>query len=136
MGLTREEINEIATATVDRLIEQLEEEGETGLLLHSIPYIHGSPGIVWDEALAKRTPCHCVDNICFSKGIIGACSPEQREWACNPRIDIESPGLRRRIERWQAAVTTCKAKLEKEVPADGERRVLYWLRCMKEQVAE
>jgi len=141
MPLTEDEINEIAERVAERV---LAEQEESELVLHSLPYIHGSPGIVWDEELAKRTPCHCTDDICFSRGIIGALSPEQREWACKPRMDIERPGLRRRIERWQEAVATCKAKLEKEVPVelekevpvDGEKRVLYWLRCIQSEVAK
>jgi len=136
-GLTRDEVQQIAELAAEKAVQKvMEEQQESELLLHSLPYLEGSPGIVWDEELAKRTPCHCVDNICFSKGIIGACSAEQREWACKPRMDIERPGLRRRIERWQAAVATCKSRLEREVPVDGEKRVLFWLRCMQKEVAK
>lgn len=109
-------------ATIDELTEAAE-----NLLLHSVPYAHGSPGIVVDADIAARTPCKCYGNICFSRGIIGALNPAQREAYCPTVEEVTSPGMTKRIENWQEAVNICKAEI-KDIPR-GER-LEPWLSCM------
>lgn len=118
-GLARSEIDGLATMVASEVTDNL--------LLHSVPYIEGSPGIAVDENAAKATPCTCYGPVCFSKGIVGALSSSQKEWACNPRIEGKSPGMERRLKHWKEAVSTCKAEIE-EYPK-GER-LMPWLTCM------
>jgi len=130
MAISREEIEEIATKVADEVIERLKEN--ESLILHSVPYMHGSPGIVVDEALAKSTPCRCIEyrpgkKLCFSKGIIGALSDEQEKEYCTEQVEMVSPGLKERLEDWMEAVETCKKEIA-EIPK-GER-LEPWLTCM------
>jgi len=121
---------------IGALAGQLLEEalGEELELLHSLPHMEGTPGIVWNEERARATPCHCTNDICFSRGIIGTLSAEQRTWACNPRLEVERPGLRRRMERWRQAVEKCRARLQQEAPVDGPKRIETWLTCMSAEL--
>lgn len=137
MPLSNEEITEIATRTADEVIERIREREHDSLMLHSIPYSEGSPGIVVDEALAKTTPCQCLEyrpgkKLCFSKGIIGALSDEQETIYCPTTVPLESPGLERRMESWMRAVGTCKAEIA-GIPK-GER-LEPWLSCMSRELA-
>lgn len=131
MALSKEEIVEIATAVADKVVEQIREQDYSNLMLHSIVYIHGSPGVVVDEATARNTSCTCYGPICFSRGIIGALSESQKEWACNPRIEAKSPGMERRLKNWREAVSICKAEIE-AIPK-GER-LEPWLSCMSREL--
>ncbi len=137
MPLTIEEVKQIAMATADEVMERIREREHESLLLNSIPYAFGSPGIVVDEALAKATPCRCIEyrpgkKLCFSKGIIGALSDEQEKIYCPTIEKLESPGLERRLEGWMGAVDTCKAEIA-EIPK-GER-LEPWLSCMSRELA-
>ena len=107
----REELNRLLreNAELRDTISELTEAAEN-LLLHSIPYIHGSPGIVVDADIAARTPCRCYGNICFSRGIIGALSAPQREAYCPTIEEVTSPAMTKRIQNWQEAVNICKAE--------------------------
>ncbi|GAI75655.1 unnamed protein product, partial [marine sediment metagenome] len=76
MPLNSGEITEIATRTADEVMERIRDQEHDSLLLNSVPYAYGSPGIVVDEALARATSCRCLEyrpgkKLCFSKGIIG-----------------------------------------------------------------
>lgn len=107
------------------------------LLLHSVPYSEGSPGIVVNEVVAKTSPCRCIEyrpgkKLCFSKGIIGALSDEQEEIYCPTTVPLESPGLERRMKSWMGAVETCKVEIA-EIPK-GER-LEPWLSCMSRELA-
>ena len=112
---------------IEKAIERLEEN----LLLHSIPEIEGSPGIVVDEAVAKATPCTCyaIDGteMCFSRGIIGTLSPAQREAYCVAGKTIKEEGIVRRVKKFKEAVGVCKTEIEKF--PKGER-LEPWLACM------
>jgi len=137
MPLTKEEITQIATRTADEVMERVRERERDSLLLNSIPYAYGSPGIVVNEATAKASPCRCIEyrpgkKLCFSKGIVGALSDEQEKIYCPTIVPLESPGLERRMESWMESVETCKAEIA-EIPK-GER-LEPWLSCMSRQLA-
>ena len=129
--LSDEDIDRIAEAVVEKFKE------DENLLLHSVPYLEGSPGIVVDEDIAARTPCRCarVDDseICFSKGIVGGLSEAQKEAYCNPKTYFKSPGLEKRIKGFKEAVTAAKEKI-KDIPK-GER-LAPWLQAMSQELAE
>lgn len=122
--MTDKELDKLST----KLAEKIKEDTSTAvLILHSIPFAHGSPGIMVDPDVAARTPCKCYDNICFSRGIIGSMSEAQREAYC-PKIEhVTSPGMTRRLKDWRESVDVCKAEIE-EYPK-GER-LEPWLNCM------
>lgn len=127
--LTEEKIQEIAREAAKKAIEESKVEGET-LKTHSLPSVHGSPGIVVDEEKARRTPCRCAGPLCFSPGIVGGLDEEQKEWACNPKEEFKSPALRRRLENFREAVDTCKKELEKIPEEKTRERMKTWLQCM------
>lgn len=136
MPLTKEEIGEIATRTADEVMSRIRERELESLMLHSIPYSIGSPGIVVDEALAKATSCRCIEyrpgkKLCFSKGIVGALSDEQEKIYCPTVEELVSPGLEKRLEGWMESVETCKAEIA-EIPR-GER-LRPWLSCMSREL--
>jgi len=129
-SLSNEDIDAIAEAVVEKFKED-------DLLLHSVPYAEGSPGIVVDSDRAFNTPCKCarVDDseICFSAGIIGGMTDSQKAFYCNPKTYFESPGLEKRIKGFKKAVAAAKEKI-KEVPK-GER-LEPWLKAMSEELTE
>ena len=136
MPLTKDEISQIATRTADEVMERVREQEHDSLMLHSVPYAYGSPGIVVDEARARATPCRCIEyrpgkKLCFSKGIIGALSDEQEKIYCPTTVPLESPGLERRLESWMGAVETCKAEIA-GIPK-GEK-LEPWLSCMSREL--
>ncbi len=53
MGLTREEAREIGRVVADEIMSRRSEQEHDSLMLHSVPYAYGSPGIVVNEARAK-----------------------------------------------------------------------------------
>lgn len=129
--LSDEDIDAIADAVVEKLKE------DESLLLHSVPYCEGSPGIVVDADVAARTSCRCArvdgSEICFSKGIIGGMSEAQKEAYCNPKTYFTSPGLEKRIKGFKEAVAEAKKRIE-EVPK-GER-LEPWLTAMSKELRE
>ncbi len=136
MALTDEEIDRIADRVAEKAIEKLDVEN---LLLHSMPYLHGSPGIVVDEERAKASACRCVEykpskRLCWSPGIIGALTDEQEKLYCATTIEIERPGTVQRMRLWQEAVDVCKAELAKIPEATGEERARTWMRCMSREL--
>ncbi|MBA7684767.1 hypothetical protein ES703_93176 [subsurface metagenome] len=137
MALTEKEIRGIAVATADEVIARQRELELDSLMLHSTVYIHGSPGIVVNEAVAKSSPCRCFEyepgkKLCFSKGIVGALSDEQEEIYCPSVEELKSPGLEKRLKSWMGAVTICKAEI-KTIP-EGEK-LEPWLSCMGRELA-
>jgi len=133
MTLSKVEIDQIATQVVERLEEE-------NLMLQSVPYAFGSPGLVVDEARAKASPCRCVEyapdkRLCWSRGIIGALTDEQEVTYCPTTYDVRRPGTVERMRKWQEAVDTCKVELARIPEASGEERVTTWLRCMSAQLA-
>ena len=137
MPLTREEIGQIATRTADEVMERIREQERDTLLLNSIPYAYGSPGIVVNEALAMTAPCRCLEyrpgkKLCFSKGIIGALSDEQERIYCPTTEKLESPGLEKRLKGWMESVETCKAEI---APIPKGERLEPWLGCMSRELA-
>lgn len=129
LGLAKSDIDYLAEAIANKIKEGKFEEdtGTAILLLHSIAHSKGSPGIMVDPDIAARTPCKCYDNICFSRGIIGALSEAQREAYCPTTEHVTSPGMTRRLKNWQEAVGVCKREIEKY--EKGER-LEPWLSCM------
>lgn len=131
--MKEEELNEIAAKVADRLRDQL---GFDTLMLHSVAYQEGSPGIVVNEAAAMASPCRCLEyrpgkEICFSRGIVGALSDEQEKIYCPTTEKLVSPGLEKRMEDWMEAVSTCKAEIA--VIPKGER-LQPWLGCMSREL--
>lgn len=122
--MTDKELEQLAQLVAEKVKE---DTTTTFLIFQSIPYAHGSPGIVIDPDVAARTPCKCYDNICFSRGIVGTLSQAQREAYCPTITHEKSPGMTRRLENWQEAVNVCKGEI-KEIPK-GER-LEPWLSCM------
>jgi len=133
MPLTKEEIEEIAIKTADEVIARIGDGEHNSLVLHSVPYAYGSPGIVVDEARAKASPCRCYldRKLCFSKGIIGALSEEQKKIYCPTTETLESPRLERRLKGWMEAKTICKAEIE---PIPKGERLEPWLSCMSREL--
>lgn len=137
MALTKEEIGEIATRTADEVMARVREQEHDTLMLNSIPYAYGSPGIVVNEALAKATPCRCIEYrpnkyLCYSRGCVGGLTDEQEKLYCNPREMMESPGLQRRMESFLEAVDVCKAEI---APVPKGERLEPWLGCMSRELA-
>jgi len=134
--LSDEEVNRIAEAVVERAAKDV---GIDALMLHSIPYLHGSPGILVNEERARRTPCKCVEykpgkKLCWSPGIIGALTDEQEATYCPTTLAIERPGTVSRMEKWQEAVDTCKAEIASIPEEKGEERMTTWMRCMSREL--
>ncbi len=137
MGLTREEAKEIGRVVADEVVARIREGEHDSLMLHSVPYAYGSPGIVVNETLAKATPCHCIEykpgkKLCFSKGIVGALSDEQEKLYCSTTEEMESPGLEKRLKHWGESIETCKTEIA-EIPP-GER-LEPWLSCMSRELS-
>jgi hypothetical protein len=101
------------------------------LLVHSIPHMEGSPGIVVAPDVAARTSCRCAkidgSELCFSKGVIGGLDEGQKEAYCNPKTYYESPGLEQRLGQFKEAVAAAQEKI-KDIPK-GER-LEPWLSAM------
>ena len=128
-----EEIQSIAAKVAEKLSENI---AVGNLLLHSVPYQEGSPGIVVNEATAMASPCCCIEyrpgkKLCFSKGIIGALSDEQEAIYCPVTEELESPGLEKRLKDWMDAVETCKAEI---APIPKGERLEPWLSCMSREL--
>lgn len=131
--MAKEEIEEIATKVAEKLSEDI---AIGDLLLHSVPYQEGSPGIVVNEATAMASACRCIEyrpgkKLCFSKGIIGALSDEQEAIYCPVIEKLESPGLEKRLENWMESVDTCKAEI---APIPKGERLEPWLSCMSREL--
>lgn len=99
----------------------LDNPGMTGkeLLLHAVPYLEGSPGIVVDEAVALASPCHGArfdtSEIIFSKGIVGALDEKQKVTYCKLGTTYEEKGaLVERIKRFKEAIAAAKEKYRLE----------------------
>ena len=136
MPLTKEEVAQIATRTADEIMARIREGEHDSLMLHSVPYAYGSPGIVVNEATAMASPCRCIEyrpgkKLCFSKGIIGALSDEQEAIYCPVTEELESHGLEKRLKDWMDAVETCKAEI---APIPKGERLEPWLSCMSREL--
>ncbi|MBA7522701.1 hypothetical protein ES705_14821 [subsurface metagenome] len=126
-------IEEIATKVAEKLSEDI---AVGNLLLHSVPYQEGSPGIVVNEATAMASACRCIEyrpgkKLCFSRGIIGALSDEQETIYCPVTEKLESPGLEKRLQDWMDSVETCKAEI---APIPKGERLEPWLSCMSREL--
>ena len=93
-------------------------------------------GILVDEAAAKGSPCRCYlipkaggreTKICFSKGIIGALSPEQIEKYCPTSLELKSGPLTKKVEHF----IKCSEEAEKKGLGLLER-IEYMKECLKE----
>lgn len=128
-----EEIQSIAAKVAEKLSEDI---AVGNLLLHSVPYQEGSPGIVVNEATAMASACRCIEyrpgkKLCFSRGIIGALSDEQETIYCPVIEKLESPGLEKRLENWMESVEICKAEI---APIPKGERLEPWLGCMSREL--
>ena len=136
MPLTKEEVAQIATRTADEIMARIREGEHDSLMLHSVPYAYGSPGIIVNEAIAMASTCRCIEyrpgkKLCFSRGIIGALSDEQEAIYCPVTEELESPGLEKRLKDWMDAVETCKAEI---APIPKGERLEPWLSCMSREL--
>ena len=136
--LSDEEVERIASAVVEKASEDV---GIDALILHSVPYLHGSPGIVVDEEKARKTACKCVEykpgkRLAWSPGIVGALTDEQEKLYCPTMVEVERPGTVSRMEKWQEAVNTCKAEIATIPKERGEERMTTWMRCMSRELAK
>ena len=71
---------------------------DKSLLLDFAVEALGSPGLVMDTALARKSPCRCYTyrgkpTVCFSEGIIGVLKKEQIKEFC-PKIIDAGPSKR------------------------------------------
>lgn len=71
---------------------------DKSLLLDFAVEALGSPGLVMDPTLARRTPCRCYSykkkpTICFSEGIVGVLKKDQIKEFC-PKIIDAGPSKR------------------------------------------
>ena len=134
--MEREDIERIAARTADEVMARIREREHESLMLHSVPYAQGSPGVVINEAVAKASPCRCIEyrpgkKLCFSKGIVGALSDEQEGIYCPTVEALESPGLEKRMEGWMQSVETCKREI---APIPKGERLEPWLGCMSREL--
>ena len=71
-------------------------------------------GIVIRPTIAKETACTCFDldgeDLCFSKGVIGALTNEQEIKYCPIKVHRESEKLSRRVNKFRAAVKKCRTR--------------------------
>lgn len=76
-------------------------------------------GILINEAAAKESPCRCYEipkaggakaKICFSKGIVGALSPEQINKFCPTTSELKSELLEERTEKFIKCSKEAEAK--------------------------
>ncbi|MBA7469157.1 hypothetical protein ES707_04423 [subsurface metagenome] len=135
-GLTKEQITELAIGTADKLLACVRERAHSILMLHSLPYSEDRQGIVVNEAEAKASPCRCTEyrpgkKLCFSKGIIGALSDEQKESYCPTTVFVESAGLEKRFEDWMESIGTCRTEIAGIVKGE---RLDPWLGCMSREL--
>lgn len=141
MGINREDIETIARRTADEVVGRIRGQYHDSLMLHSVPYLEGSPGIVVNEALAKSTPCQCIEyrperKLCLSKGVIGALSDEQERIYCPETIPFESPAVEKRLIGWAEAVEVCKCELEPIPKEESGRRLSTGMQCMSLELEE
>lgn len=95
----------------------------------------GSPGILMDPALARKTSCRCYTykgkpKLCFSEGIVGAMSKLQIKEFCNPLIKL---GESKRLRAFEKAAKKAHKKIEK-VPAG--KKFEKWISEMGEALRE
>lgn len=98
--------------------------------------VRGSPGFVVDPGVARDTPCTCYhvkeNDLCWSKGIVGALDKEQEELYCSERDYKElSPAQQERLQNFQASADACKLET-KDVPKGEELQP--WLSCMSKEL--
>ena len=129
--MEREEVERIVE---EKLLEKFKKiaEGEgASLIIHWLPEVEGSPGIVVDESVAKATPCtvYKVDTteMAFSKGIIGTLSKEQIQAYCPTKI-YKTEGIARRVKTFKEIAKQCSEEV-REKYVRGERLIPY-LKCM------
>lgn len=65
-----------------------------------------SPGVVYDEGIARATPCDCIvlngGEMCESKGVKGFLDEGQQALFCNPRVTREqTPAQKAQLEIWR-----------------------------------
>jgi len=108
------------------------------LLLAETVKEFGSPGIVVNPELAKRTGCTCykIDDkmLCYSKGVIGTLKyPKQVKEFCPVITEKESRALTERIENFREAAKEAHKRIEH---LEKGERLEPWLRAMGEELAE
>ena len=95
----------------------------------------GSPGILMDPTVARRTPCRCYTykgkpKLCFSEGIVGAMSKTQIESFCNPLIKL---GESKTLSRFEKASKRAKKKI-KSTPKG--KKLEKWIKVMGEELKD
>jgi len=112
--LTEERVDEIARQAAREVVKEVKSDEE--MLLHTIPEVHGTPGIVIDELKAKTTPCRCFTwnekSYCYSPGIIGMLDPTQAETYCTSKeYDTIKPGVKERFAKFREAAEEAHKKI-------------------------
>ena len=95
--------------------------------------IQETSGIVIDENKAKVSPCVNIKDtsLTFSKGIIGALSPEQKLSFCESTSVIDRPKVKERQLRFRESAKECSEKYSDLKSAD---KVKSYIDCMKESL--
>jgi hypothetical protein len=86
-----------------------------GILLNYAIKEFGSPGILMNPSLARKTSCKCYTykgepKLCFSEGIIGAMSKLQIKEFCNPMVDV---GEAKQLKYFEKAAKKAHKKIKK-----------------------
>jgi len=132
-SLTEEQITNIARQAAREVVE--EATFDKDMLTHLVPEVHGTPGIVIDEAKAKATPCRCFTYrekpYCYSPGVIGMLGTDQQKVYC-PSIEYTvKPGIKERFTKFREAAEEAHKKIE-TLPK-GER-LIPWLESMGKEL--
>ena len=99
---------------------------DKALLLDFAVEQFGSPGLVMDPALARKSPCRCYTykkkpTVCFSEGIIGVLKKAQIKEFCPKIIDA---GPSKRVE----------AFIEASDKASKSKSLRPWLKKMGKEL--
>jgi len=103
--------------------------------------MHGSPGFVVDEAVARESSCigyalkgkGTEPDLVFTHGIVGALDADQRETYCSTGVVLHdlTPKQKARLAAFKDSSAVCKTEIA-EVPK-GER-LEPWLGCMSAEL--
>jgi len=133
-----EEARQLRKELIEAPVEEEEMLKNTELLLHHLPGIYGSPGIVVNEHLASSTPCTGVHldgkDMVWSRGIIGALDEGQKAKYCTAGIKFtERFGLKKRVEKFTEAAHLCS---ESTKHLEGREKLLGYLSCMSKELEQ
>jgi len=120
MGLTEQEIKEIAQKTADEVLSRM----PSTLILHIMEHEVIGGGRVIDEAKAVATPCKCFTmeddgfEACWSPGILGLMTsqknPEQIAKYCALGKEPGGEGAQKRFTEIRSAISEAHEEWKKE----------------------